>query len=78
MSILQLDPPLPMTCPKGNGVCHFLIDYGIEENLYWVIMIDDSGEIWVFDNTKVRMQKNITIGRTLEEKNLKPKPPFVR
>jgi hypothetical protein len=61
--ILQLDPPLPMTCPKGSGLCHFLIDYGMETHLYWTITIDATGEIWTYDNTKVRMQKNISIGR---------------
>jgi len=62
--ILQLNPPLPMTCKKGNGIAHFLIDYGMESHLYWVITLDSSGEIWTLPNPDVRMQKNITLGRT--------------
>jgi hypothetical protein len=64
--ILQLNPPLPMDSPKGKGICHFLIDYGMESNLFWVIVIDATGEIWTYDNTQIRMQKNISLGRNIE------------
>lgn len=63
--ILQLNPPLPLSTPKGEGICHFLIDYGIEEHLYWVCFLDDTGECWTFPNPDIRAQKNVTIGRTL-------------
>lgn len=64
MTILQLDPPIPMNCPKGDGLAIFVIDYGIEHSLMWVIGIDNNREIWTFPNEKVKLQKNITIGRT--------------
>jgi hypothetical protein len=57
MSILQLDPPIPVITPKGD-------DYGPEYNLLWVCFLDDSGECWTYDNTQIRAQKNITMGRT--------------
>ncbi|MEQ1612172.1 MAG: hypothetical protein ABL904_05425 [Hyphomicrobiaceae bacterium] len=61
--ILQLDPPIPLTTPKGNGVAHFVIDYGAEFNLMWTVFLDDNGECWTFDNREVRACKNITLGR---------------
>jgi hypothetical protein len=64
MSILQLDPPIPDITPKGDGYAHLLIDYGPEYNLLWVCFLDDSGECWTYDNTQIRAQKNITMGRT--------------
>lgn len=64
MTILQLDPPIPISCPKGDGLAMFIIDYGIEHSLMWVIGIDNTREIWTFPNEKVKLQKNITIGRT--------------
>ena len=64
MSILQLDPPIPVITPKGDGYAHVLIDYGAEYNLMWVCFLDDSGECWTYDNTQVRAQKNVTLGRT--------------
>ena len=64
MSILQLNPPLPVVPPKGEGYAHVLIDYGAEFNLLWVCFLDDSGECWTYDNTQIRAQKNLTMGRT--------------
>ncbi len=61
--ILQLDPPIPLTTPRGKALSHFVIDYGMESHLYWVCFIDDSGECWVYANTEIRALKNITIGR---------------
>ncbi len=59
----QLNPPLPMVTPKGSGLAHFAIDYGIEQNLMFVVFLDDTGECWTFDTRNVRMAKNITLGR---------------
>jgi len=61
--MLQLNPPLPLNTPKGEGFAHFLIDDGLEHDLYWVVMITATGEIWQFANKLVRGQKNITAGR---------------
>ena len=61
--ILQLNPPLPVLTPKGNGVAHMVIDYGPEHNLMWVVFIDDTGECWTYPNMDIRAQKNITLGR---------------
>ena len=37
--ITQLNPPLPMQTPKGDGLAHFVIDYGPESDLLWVIFM---------------------------------------
>lgn len=63
--MIQLNPPIPLQTPKGSGVAWFLIDYGLEHNLMWVVVIDTTGEIWTFQNPDVRAQKNITQGRIL-------------
>jgi hypothetical protein len=65
--IIQLNPPIPLTTPKGSAWAHALIDYGVESHLYWVCFIDSSGECRTFSNPEIRAQKNITIGRTLEK-----------
>jgi len=62
--MLQLNPPLPMLTPKGEGFAHILIDYGPESDLYWTVFITDTGEMWTFSNREVRAAKNITLGRT--------------
>lgn len=62
--MLQLNPPLPMLTPKGEGFAHILIDYGPESDLYWTVFITATGEVWTFANREVRASKNITLGRT--------------
>jgi hypothetical protein len=61
--MLQLNPPLPMNTPKGEGFAHVLIDYGPETDLYWTVIITETGEIWTFSNREIRASKNITLGR---------------
>ena len=63
--ILQLNPTIPMETPKGNGIAWLVIDYGEEHNLLWTVAIDETGEIWTFQNLDVRALKNITMGRIL-------------
>jgi hypothetical protein len=52
-----------LNTPKGEGFAHILIDYGPESDLYWTVMITETGEIWTFSNREVRASKNITLGR---------------
>ena len=64
--ILQLNPPIPLVTPKGPSLAHFIIDYGIESNLFWVCFQDKTGECWTWENKDIRAQKNITVGRTYD------------
>lgn len=61
--MLQLDPPLPMTTPKGAGLAHFVIDYGAETHLMWVVFLDADGSCWTVPNPEVRMATNWSMGR---------------
>jgi len=64
--ITQLNPPIPLTTPKGTAWAHLVIDYGQEHDLLWVCFQDDTGECWTWNNREVRIQKNITMGRSLD------------
>lgn|SRR5574337_1152692 len=59
--IIQLNPPIPLITPDGKGIAHFMIDYGVEHDLIWVVFLED-GEIWCFLNKDVRAVENLTIG----------------
>lgn len=63
--MIQLNPPLPLITPKGKALAHFLIDYGIEHNLFWVCFQQETGECWTWDNKDIRADKNISIGRII-------------
>ena len=68
--LLQLNPPLPLSTPKGRALAHFLIDYGAEHDLCWVCF-QESCEIWTWQNRDVRSLENITFQRN------PPDPPEV-
>jgi hypothetical protein len=61
--ITQLNPPLPLQTPKGSGWAHFVIDYGQESHLLWVVFMDADGACWVVPNPDVRMYYNWSVGR---------------
>jgi hypothetical protein len=63
VSILRLDPPIPVLTPKGKAWAHVLIDYSQEHHLVWVCFQDDTGECWSWQNRDVRLQSNPTMGR---------------
>jgi hypothetical protein len=61
--LVQLNPPLPLETPKGSGWAHFVIDYGPESALLWVVFMDADGACWTVQNAEVRMSYNWTMGR---------------
>jgi hypothetical protein len=70
--ITQLNPPLPMETSKGSGWAHFVIDYGPETALLWVVFMDADGACWTVPNPEVRMSFNWTMGRRKPEDLQKP------
>ena len=66
---VQLNPSIPMhVLERGPGQAIGMIDYGPEQNLLWVIALDEGGEIWCAPNPQVRVQSNWSLGRTKERK----------
>lgn len=61
--IHQLNPSIPLMTPKGEGLAWAIIDYSEEHDLFWVVAINETGEVWTFNNKEVRAIKNITMGR---------------
>jgi len=63
VTLLQLNPPLPLDTPHGAALAHVLIDYGPEHDLLWVCFNDKNGECWTWANKEVRAPINKTLGR---------------
>lgn len=61
--ILQLNPSIPVITPRGSGEALFILDYGKEDDIMFIVAQDDTGEIWTYKNSLVRLHKNETIGR---------------
>ena len=66
--MIQLDPPIPLECPKGTwkGFAYFVADYSMDHDLVWTIFQDD-GEIWSRQNRDVRAVNNITFKRNRDQ-----------
>lgn len=61
MALLQLKPTIWLQTPKGPGLAHFVIDYGEEHDLLWVVFDDATGEIWCWPNPQVRAMTNVSL-----------------
>ncbi|MCC7347935.1 MAG: hypothetical protein IT538_11110 [Variibacter sp.] len=75
--LTQLNPPLPMQTPKGSGWAHFVIDYGPEAALLWVVFLDEDGACWTVPNPEIRLGWNWTMGRRKEDERPPPSPDIV-
>lgn len=71
--LTQLNPPLPLETPKGCGLAHFVIDYGPEAHLLWVVFMDEGGACWTVPNPEIRIQCNWSLKR--REKPVLPAVP---
>lgn len=70
--LTQLNPPLPLETSKGAGLAHFVIDYGPESELLWVIFMNADGACWTVPNPEIRMATNWTMGRRKLEDRKQP------
>jgi len=62
----QLNPQIPLITPKGKGWAVAVIDYSQDHDLIWVVFQDDDGSCWSWRNQDIRIQNNITFGRTIK------------
>ncbi len=73
--ILQLDPAILVDTPLGVGHAIFIIDYGMHQNTYWVVAVQETGIIKHFDCNDVILCTNYTYGMNLSRNGFKhPKP----
>lgn len=53
-----------MLTPKGAADAYWMIEYGIERPLQFVTFVRATGECWVYNQRDVRLEPNVTEGRT--------------
>src|SRR5580698_9597690 len=72
--MLQLNPPLVRVVvggpgwigPTGKGVANFLDPGHRDDDIVWIIDLDENGQTWCVPNRYVRAPRNITYGRGSE------------
>ena len=71
MSITQLNPPIPLYTPKGEGLALLVIDYGVDYDLMWVVGLKENNQLWTYSNKDVRLIENETLGRSKTQFGMK-------
>lgn len=65
--MLQLNPSIPVIVLKNDkslsGEALGWFDYGKEDDLLWLVSMDDGGECWLINNKHIRLHENYSIGR---------------
>ncbi len=72
--MFQLDPPLVRVIvggrgwegPTGKGVANLVEPGHRDDDIVWIIDLDDNGQTWCVPNRYVRAPRNITYGRKSE------------
>ncbi len=72
--MLQLNPPLARIVvggagwrgPTGKGVANLVEPGHRDDDIVWIIDMDETGQTWCVPNRFVRAPNNITYGRTTE------------
>ena len=65
-TLLQLNPPIPLKTPLGDGLAVLVTDHGSDQELSWTVIInkgDHAGEILTYANSEVRGVDNLKIDR---------------
>jgi hypothetical protein len=60
--MLQLNPPLWVSTPKGEGHALLVLDYGPSINTVWVVHQFDTGAVVHVDSSEVRIMGNPMYG----------------
>ena len=61
-AMLQLNPPIWVTTPLGEGHALLIIDYGPSLNTVWVVHVFDSGRVVHIDSSEIRVMGNEMYG----------------
>jgi hypothetical protein len=64
--IHEITQAIWLDSPKGLCLAKFIIDRGMDSDLEWVAVIQETGECWTFSNEDIRFCKNLTLNRRCE------------
>jgi len=48
--------------PKGKALAIIFQDYGFDHHNLWTCVVEETGEIWTFQNPEVRARADYTFG----------------
>lgn len=60
--MIQLNPPIHVLTPLGEGDTLLIIDYGCNLNTVWVVHLFREGTVLHFDSSDIRIMGNAMYG----------------
>ena len=60
--MLQLNPPIWVQTPLGEGHALVLLDYGPSVNTVWLVHLFDTGNVTHVDSSEIRVMGNAMYG----------------
>jgi hypothetical protein len=60
--MLQLNPPIHVLTPLGEGDTLLIMDYGCHLNSVWVVWLFEEGKVSHFDSSDIRVCGNLMYG----------------
>lgn len=60
--MIQLNPPIWVQTPLGEGDALLIIDYGVNVNTVWVVHLFEDGRVLHFDSSDIRAMGNLMYG----------------
>jgi len=60
--MIQLNPPIHVLTPLGEGDALMVIDYGCHLNTVWVVWLFAEGKVTHFDSSDIRVMGNLMYG----------------
>lgn len=65
--MLELDCPIPVMTPLGEGMGIVIIDRNVHMNTCWIVILIETGEIRHFDANDLIVVTNYTFGINLPQ-----------
>ncbi len=60
--MLQLNPPIWVNTPLGEGHALVIIDYGVSINTVWLVHLFETGKVIHIDSSEIRVMGNDMYG----------------
>lgn len=63
MVIYESTQSLEVQTPKGLGRVWLITDYGAQTEKLFLVIMNETGELWEFRNKDIKATSNLTMGR---------------
>jgi hypothetical protein len=67
MRIFEPQNRIEVMTPKGSGMIWLVTEYGHETDTLYTVIINDTGEFWLYTHKDIRAKNNLTYNREIKK-----------